>query len=342
MKALHSSILPACCFLAAAASLGAQTLLNDDFSDGDRTNQALPNSGAWYFGSGVATGSSTVTDGVLQLDNGTASNLQAWTYFTPATPLTLNLRESITVHFTFTITQPGTGGALSTGPSVRFGLTNSTTRVTADKLSGITDANWNSLKGYSAWVNANSSTTATTSALRQRTGSNDTFWAGGAHTDVASFTAVPNAVLTLVTGTPYDVTFQVTRTAASSVHLSTLIKQGANTVLTMEGSDEDDILTTFDTFGIFTGTGPARSYSLDGVTVVIAAGGVTLSGFSKAGDSAVLTWNSGGLPVTVQRSTDLEFWEDLSNADVDGSYIDLTPPSDKAFYRVKLEAGTDP
>ncbi len=47
-----------------------------------------------------------------------------------------------------------------------------------------------------------------------------------------------------------------------------------------------------------------------------------------------IVWNSGGAPVTVERSTDLIEWTPISAADADGTHTDTTAPAGRAFYRL--------
>ena len=63
---------------------------------------------------------------------------------------------------------------------------------------------------------------------------------------------------------------------------------------------------------------------------------VNVTGFTGGPGGFTITWDSGGAPVTVSRSTDLINWTDISLGDADGTHTDLTAPSGRAFYRVEL------
>jgi hypothetical protein len=74
------------------------------------------------------------------------------------------------------------------------------------------------------------------------------------------------------------------------------------------------------------------------VSTVTVSPGVTVTSFVKSGGSATITWDSGGAPVTVQRSTDLLDWTTvLSTGNTSGTYTDGGAPEGRAFYRVISE-----
>ncbi len=68
-------------------------------------------------------------------------------------------------------------------------------------------------------------------------------------------------------------------------------------------------------------------------SIVAVSPSVTLLSFTKGAGSATLTWSSAS-PVTVQRSTDLTLWSDISTENSLGSFTDEEAPAGKAFYRV--------
>jgi hypothetical protein len=60
---------------------------------------------------------------------------------------------------------------------------------------------------------------------------------------------------------------------------------------------------------------------------------VTVLSFTKVPGSATINWSS-PTPVTVQRSTDLTNWSDVSTGNATGTFTDANAPSDSAFYRL--------
>jgi hypothetical protein len=67
--------------------------------------------------------------------------------------------------------------------------------------------------------------------------------------------------------------------------------------------------------------------------LLILSGEIAITGISGGPGGFTLTWDSSG-PVTVERSTDLIDWDEISVGDADGTHTDLTAPAGKAFYRV--------
>lgn len=63
---------------------------------------------------------------------------------------------------------------------------------------------------------------------------------------------------------------------------------------------------------------------------------VNVTGFTGGPGGFTITWDSGGAPVKVSRSTDLITWTDISLGDADGTHTDASAPAGKAFYRVEL------
>jgi hypothetical protein len=68
-------------------------------------------------------------------------------------------------------------------------------------------------------------------------------------------------------------------------------------------------------------------------SIVSVSPSVTLLSFTKVPGSATLTWSSASA-VTVQRSTNLTTWQDVSAGNATGTFTDNAPPADRAFYRL--------
>ena len=250
----------------------AVTLLNDDFSDGNRSNQSLPNSAAWNSAHGVSTALST-NGGQQNLlsDAPSAGNNQVWATFGSTT---LDIGDTINASFNFDVSGGSNGNATADG-SLRIGLFNVGTPVTSDLNGTIANSSWNGATGYSAFVDVSPSfDTTATSTLRQRTGANDTLWAGGA-TSTLSTTLVGDG--TIYTGLTNNLTtdplrflasLSITRTAADSISL-TLTITGPGTSQTLTATDASGTATTFNTFSFFTGTTVAQDFAIDNVVVTV-------------------------------------------------------------------------
>lgn len=84
----------------------------------------------------------------------------------------------------------------------------------------------------------------------------------------------------------------------------------------------------------FLSTSGAPRFAVDDVSaLLVLSGEVAITGISGGPGGFTLTWDSSG-PVTVERSTDLIDWDEISVGDADGTHTDLTAPAGKAFYRV--------
>src|SRR5262245_16543208 len=115
----------------AASLCHAGVLLNDSWTDGDRSNTALPNDSATYVGVSTSDGGSlAVVPGALKNVMGTSSR-KNWTYFTsdfsvPDGNLThnavthLNVGDTLTASLTLTL--PNGATSASTSKDFRFGL----------------------------------------------------------------------------------------------------------------------------------------------------------------------------------------------------------------------------
>ena len=79
---------------------------------------------------------------------------------------------------------------------------------------------------------------------------------------------------------------------------------------------------------------------LDDVLVysAVESEGVTITGISKGTGTFTINWDSGGLPVTIERSTTLQAsdWTPVSENNVAGPFTDNAAPNGRAFYRVRL------
>jgi hypothetical protein len=131
-----------------ALPLSAQTvttLINDTFTDLDRTNQSLPASSAWFTsGTNVST-NIDASGGALIVKNG----LTTLTYFTASgSPVNLAVGESLTLSFTVSFS-----AVADAAGTFRVGLFNSGTRFTADAFGNTNAAFSGNYAGYLGVVN---------------------------------------------------------------------------------------------------------------------------------------------------------------------------------------------
>lgn len=117
-------------------------LLNDNFSDGNRSNQSLPDSAAWFATSTSTTAEVTLKDGKYQLEVGgfgltTDTPRGAAAYFAPAASPASLTAENNFIRLSMTLSFEGPIGSLAT--AVRFALLESgDTRISTDTLGSVT------------------------------------------------------------------------------------------------------------------------------------------------------------------------------------------------------------
>lgn len=84
----------------------------------------------------------------------------------------------------------------------------------------------------------------------------------------------------------------------------------------------------------FLSTSGTPRFCVDNVSaILVLPSNVEITSFSGGPGGFTLNWTS-AVPVTVQRSTNLTDWTDISLGDADGAHTDLSAPAGKAFYRV--------
>lgn len=237
-----------CCAASAVvlsvASLPAQVLLNDSFTDGERATQSLPDSAAWF---GSSTSGMTVADGAFSATGGRAITA----YFTPSgSPQALTTAgDSLVLTFDVAYsaaTNPTSSAALK----VAFANSNGDTRTTADGTNNI-------FAPYSGY--AVSYGYETTIYVRERA-------AGGSNlallTSISGYTTVDSGTTLALVDDPfptvYLATFSITRNADSGLDFSYTLTDKltpANT-WTFTTTDADPSTMAFDTisFGNTSGT----------------------------------------------------------------------------------------
>jgi hypothetical protein len=84
----------------------------------------------------------------------------------------------------------------------------------------------------------------------------------------------------------------------------------------------------------FLSTSGTPRFCVDDVSaILVLPSNVEITAISGGPGGLTLNWNS-SVPVTVQRSTNLTDWVNISLNDADGAHTDLSAPAGKAFYRV--------
>ncbi len=262
-KSLPTLIIGLASALSAQHALG-QTLLDDQFTDNDRTNQSLTTSAKWTVGGVVASGAAA--GGVYQVNAGLNGNqnrnFETTAYFTDSGTITLaNIGDKLTLTFDATFTLRGSAA----DNALRFGLFNSQgTRVTADNTTANgADAAFNNDLGYSLWANGLQSGDT---VLYERTGTDDTLMASSANTQIG--TGGTNS--SLLNGTSTSASFSLERTASGLLITSSI---GGGTVSftdTTVSTYSFDMIQIFGAGSTFSDNGSnSGNIVLDNVQVVL-------------------------------------------------------------------------
>jgi hypothetical protein len=234
--------------LAAASLCHATALLNDSWTDGDRTNTALPNDSATYVGVSSSDGGSlSVVPGALKNVMGTSSR-KNWTYFTsdfsvPDGNLNhnavthLNVGDTLTASLTFIL--PNGATSASTSKDFRFGLFLDPTdpRVQTDVNSdggGGTNP-WQDATGYALQMPLNgTATNASPFQIVKRTTSNTSLLGSS-----GAFTNAPTggSVYSNAANTSYTISLALSMLSASQVDVTATLMQGNTVLATQTVSD---------------------------------------------------------------------------------------------------------
>jgi hypothetical protein len=248
VRAGASFLLGAVAPMLAASLCQAGVLLNDSWTDVDRTNTALPNNSATYVGVSTSDGGSlTVIPGALQNVMGTSSR-KNWTYFTsdlsnpdgnqPHNAVThLNAGDTLKTSLTFTL--PNGATSASTSKDFRFGVFFDPTdpRVQTDVNSdgGGSTSPWADATGYALQMPLNG--TATNSSpfqIVKRTASNTSLLgASGAFTNAPT----GGSVYANAANTSYTVSLALNMVSASQLDVTATLSQGSTVLATQTVSD---------------------------------------------------------------------------------------------------------
>jgi hypothetical protein len=256
-------------FLATAAN--AAVLVDEQFTDLDRTTQAPPASLQWTYGAHHATASSAFTSldastGQLVWDHTSGANNSysaIWAHFAPGgSPVQLAEGERIRLSFDVAFS----GGAFSTSANAfRFQLMNSNnSRVTTDfagtSETGVASGTtFNAWRGYEALLPVN--TTANSGGqftLRERTGNGPGLNTSSNWTELAN--ASVNEPL-FAANTTYPGFLEITNTGSG------LSVQGGLGLVTTRLATDGGPTTSFDTVSFFVLDGLTHNVTLDNIRV---------------------------------------------------------------------------
>jgi len=227
----------------------ATVLLNDTFSDGDRTNQGLPASAHWYSG-GPGTNVS-VTDSGLTFRDSSASKATAMAYFTPTE---LRVGQSLTLSFNYRFEQLPDGKG-NGDDSFMFGLYNSGGQYQTKDSVGFNNKIFEDYTGYAtSGVFGPDSSSLGLDYIQARDKEGKDLLSMDTYTQGKTFKQSGGAT----PGQIYAAGMQIARTAEGL----TVTSQIGDTTVVQKYTSE--MFTKFDAVGIFA-NGNVGSFSLDNV-----------------------------------------------------------------------------
>jgi len=248
VRAGRWSLISAIAPILAASLCHAGVLVNDSWTDGDRTNTALPTDSATFVGASTSDGGSvTVVPGALKNLMGTSSR-KNWTYFTsdlsnpdgnlPHNAVThLNAGDSLTASLSFTL--PNGATAASTSKDFRFGLftdpTDARVQTDANSDGGGGTNPWADATGYAVQMPLNSTATnASPFQIVKRTTSNTSLLGSS-----GAFTNAPTggSVYSNAANTSYTVSLALNMISASQLDVTATLMQGSTVLATQTVSD---------------------------------------------------------------------------------------------------------
>lgn len=257
---------------ALATQLPAVVLVNETFSDNNRSGNNLPDSLDWHYGAHNSTSANAFTElsitpgsGSLTWDHtngsGVSSYSAIWGHFTPSgSPLTIEEGEQLKLSFNVTFS----GGDFVTGAgNFRWALLNSNgSRISTDFAgnnatgiaSGSTFSGWRGYEGQTAVHNTSPGSNSLLTRERTTNGNGlftSSSWnALSGSSKTAPITSAGSSLL---------VTLELTRTAGGMQVLASY--GGISTVLVLD----DTPVTAFDTISFFTLDGGTQDITLSNI-----------------------------------------------------------------------------
>lgn len=228
---------------------GAAILARDNFSDGDRTNQSLPNSLEWFNGQDGADMS--VVSQQLQIRNMDAGSEGGMAYFTDSgTPFELTSGNGIRLSFDILIDHPGD----DYGRFQTWFYNSGGTRISADNT-GFNNNAFNGYAGYGVQDDPNGSHPIRYATSERAGGLNNLIFGSS---DVSSRT--PAVDMTSATLIPVSLTLE--RSGDSVTVTGNINGQEVS------GTDSSGIYTQFDTIAILSvNDSSALTFTIDNVLV---------------------------------------------------------------------------
>lgn len=247
-------------FLACAAPLPAVIVLSEDFSDNDRTNQALPGSSAWFFTRNSTSSTLAVSSAALVMSRGgTSTATHILTYFTASgSPVSLQDGETLTISFDLTASVVN-----NEQNAFQIGVYHSnSSRISNDVSNSLAASAFNNYRGYRASFSAGASSSNNYS-LYERTGSSTQLQLSGAHSTLGD---ANTQAINASANTPFAVNFSLARVGDGLIFTSEV------NGITISRTDAVDAFFNFDTLSITTtmaALGANGTLTLDNLVITL-------------------------------------------------------------------------
>jgi len=236
-----------------AATLPNYPVVAESFPGNTRTTQNPPASLTWFC-SGINGNNTPIENGGITLVSNNATR-QAIAYFPTQS---LNIGDSLTLSFNFTVTAP-----LDATNGLRAGvLLSGATRITND--ANANPANYTGT-GYGSFINPAPALTDMPVVVAKRSGS-DTILTTPVNTPWA-VSGSGGVVQSLAAGASYTATITIQRTGASQVVTTASYSGGALTPVSVTATDSAAVVTSFDTVALGVGSNAVGSIAYNGITI---------------------------------------------------------------------------
>jgi hypothetical protein len=241
---------------------GQTIILNETWSDGERSTQNLPNSAAWY--SSLSTSTLTATTGSMTQSLSSSAMNIAYLTNTPDSVFTLAVGDTLELAYSISFAGrvPGAQGYF------RAGLYNTvaTPRITADEGGALNDA-YVGATGY--MLNTNGLESEKTIDLRRRTSGNDR----NLMTSTNPYSTLPGSSTfqaTVDNDLIYNGILRITATDLTSNTIEAILTGPDNaTVFSFTSTDTSSVYRSFNTVGFASASSNGTSFTLTSVDVIL-------------------------------------------------------------------------
>lgn len=256
--------------LAVAMPLAGSSIINETWSDGNRSNQDLANNSmAWFSSAGSSTVEVTTGSMTQLTGSGGRHNLA---YFTdPGSPVSIGVGEQLQMNFTVSFPNPE---ALGAGNDFRVGLLNSqNSRISGDNQGGTNttpgNANYQeAFMPYSGYIFSGGVDSSRSISLRKRDPNSTP--SGALIASTGAYSTLGNTAsdhTTLSPNVEYFGIFTINRTGLDEAIISYTLSDGNSLFADITRIDESGVEFSFDTVAFVLGSNVADGFTLSQVQI---------------------------------------------------------------------------